>query len=155
MLRPSISVVTVLSLLIFVVLTAACAGPEPASEGVSTSLREGESNPLRNAYFGDLHVHTTYSFDAFAFGTKTTPDDAYRYAKGEAITHPAGYSIQLAGGPLDFQAVTDHGMFLGSMRAMTDPNQEISKHPLAETITGAIEIRERYEAFRAPFSVGS
>ncbi|NJN52106.1 MAG: DUF3604 domain-containing protein, partial [Gammaproteobacteria bacterium] len=38
-------------------------------------------NPERNAYFGDLHVHTQYSFDAFIFGVRATPDDAYRFAK--------------------------------------------------------------------------
>ena len=49
----------------------------------------------RNAYFGDLHVHTTNSFDAFAFGTLATPYDAYRYAQGGAIKHPAGFDMQL------------------------------------------------------------
>ena len=41
-----------------------------------------ESNAARNAYFGDLHVHTNYSFDAFAFGTVASPFDAYRFAQG-------------------------------------------------------------------------
>jgi hypothetical protein len=50
-------------------------------------------NPLKNAYFGDLHIHTLYSFDAFIFQTRASPDDAYRYAKGESLMHPAGYSI--------------------------------------------------------------
>ena len=49
------------------------------------------SNPNRNPYFGDLHVHTTLSFDASAFGTTATARDAYRYAQGEPIQHPSGF----------------------------------------------------------------
>ena len=67
----------------------------------------GPRNAERNAYFGDLHVHTEYSFDAYSFGTTATPYDAYRFAQGEAIQHPSGYQIQLRT-PLDFYAVTDH-----------------------------------------------
>jgi hypothetical protein len=48
-------------------------------------------NPDRLAFFGDLHVHTKYSFDAYAMGTLATPHDAYRFALGEAIPHPAGF----------------------------------------------------------------
>lgn len=85
-------------------------------------------NAERNAYFGDLHVHTTYSFDAFAFGTMATPYDAYRYAKGEAIKHPAGFDVQLRE-PLDFYAVTDHAMFLGVNKQAADTTTEFSKLP--------------------------
>ena len=46
----------------------------------------------RQAFFGDLHVHTTFSYDGYAFGTLATPDDAYKFAKGEAIKHPGGYA---------------------------------------------------------------
>ena len=52
-------------------------------------------NEDRNVYFGDLHVHTKHSFDAYIFGTTATPDDAYKYAKGGAIEHPLGYHMQL------------------------------------------------------------
>jgi len=82
----------------------------------------------RQAYFGDLHVHTTYSFDAFVFGTMATPDDAYRYARGEAIKHPGGFDMQLSA-PLDFYAVTDHGMFLSLARESADTSTAFSKYP--------------------------
>ena len=78
-------------------------------------------NEDRNVYFGDLHVHTKHSFDAYIFGTTATPDDAYDYAKGGSIKHALGYDMQLRE-PLDFYAVTDHGFLLGSVPDWADPN---------------------------------
>ena len=71
------------------------------------------ATPERNAYFGDTHVHTLFSFDAFNMNVRSTPDDAYRYAKGETIPHPAGAQLRLDGPPLDFLMVSDHAKFLG------------------------------------------
>jgi len=88
-------------------------------------------NPNRNAYFGDLHVHTELSFDASAFGTTATPADAYRYARGEAIRHPSGFEVQLAQ-PLDFYAVTDHGIFLGLINEAANTQTTFSQYPLAQ-----------------------
>jgi hypothetical protein len=75
--------------------------------------------PYRQALFGDLHVHTTYSFDVFSFGVTTTPEQAYRFAKGESIDYlPVNETGEMEGTiridrPLDFMAVTDHAEFLG------------------------------------------
>ena len=91
-----------------------------------------ESNPDRNAYFGDLHVHTTLSFDASAFVTTATPADAYRYAQGEAILHPGGFEVQLAQ-PLDFYAVTDHAIMLGLVNEAADTSTEFSQYELSES----------------------
>ena len=52
----------------------------------TTSVLPSGYNTERNAYFGDLHVHTMYSFDAFIFGTTSSPDDAYEFAKGGTLT---------------------------------------------------------------------
>ncbi len=90
-------------------------------------------NPQRNAYFGDLHVHTKYSFDAYAFGTLASPSDAYRFAKGEAIKHPAGFELQLRE-PLDFYGVTDHGFFMGVSPIAADTNSDFSKYPFAKVL---------------------
>tara|TARA_B110000503_G_scaffold11168_3_gene15213 strand:+ start:18511 stop:20565 length:2055 start_codon:yes stop_codon:yes gene_type:complete len=86
-------------------------------------------NPDRNAYFGDLHVHTAYSFDAYVFGTVSTPDDAYRYAKGQTLQHPSGYEVQLQQ-PMDFYAVTDHAMLMGLVKEAADTNSEFSRYEL-------------------------
>ena len=63
--------------------------------------------PLKEAYFGEIHVHTSYSLDAYIAGTRLTPDMAYRFARGETMTVNGHKHTILR--PLDFVAVTDHG----------------------------------------------
>ncbi len=90
-----------------------------------TETREpcADRNPLRNVYFGDLHVHTSDSFDSWAAGNETTPDDAYRFAQGEEVEifgDPTPRRVRLAR-PLDFAAVTDHSEFLGEVNLCRNP----------------------------------
>jgi len=70
-------------------------------------------NPLKEAYFGEQHVHTAYSLDAYIGGARLTPSDAYRFAKGAQVT--IGGQTFSIGRPLDFAAVTDHAEYLGEM----------------------------------------
>ncbi len=67
---------------------------------------------LKNVYWGELHVHTTESMDAVLFGTTATPEDAYRFARGEPLKSPGGELMQLSR-PLDFMAITDHAEGFG------------------------------------------
>lgn len=97
-----------------------------------TDKTEGYSEH-KNAYFGDLHVHTSWSFDAFIYNVRTTPDDAYNYGKGKAIDHVSGEQIQL-GRPLDFMAVTDHAEYMGIMMQMLDDESPIAELEIADRI---------------------
>jgi len=90
-------------------------------------------NPDKNAYFGDLHIHTSNSFDAYTFGTLSDPEMAYKYAQGESIPHPTGYDIQLRR-PLDFYAVTDHGFFLGLLPNAADTSSLFSKYEYTKPV---------------------
>ena len=95
-----------------------------------TEAREpcADYSATRKPMFGDLHVHTRYSFDSYISSQRNDPWDAYRYAKGEAITLPGANGEQTVkaqiGRPLDFTAVTDHGEFLGQINVCTnDPGK--------------------------------
>ena len=82
----------------------------------SPLLAHAQKNPLRDVFFGETHLHTSWSFDAYVFGnTLAGPEEAYQYALGKPIKHPAGYMVQLKR-PLDFQAVTDHSEYMGTVR---------------------------------------
>src|SRR6185437_6857584 len=79
----------------------------------------------RRAFFGELHLHTGQSFDAWTFGSKVTPDQAYKFGRGETVMVPASQVNAEQGlkedhdvpakraWPLDFMAVTDHSEFMG------------------------------------------
>ena len=77
--------------------------------------------PLRNAFFGELHVHTQLSMDAFAWDVRGTSDDAYRFARGEPLSlapldaEGRGMRTAQLERPLDFAAITDHASFLGEV----------------------------------------
>ena len=61
-----------------------------SSDEEKSSKPKPKPNKDRNPYYGDLHVHTKHSFDAYIFGVTATPNDAYRYAKGDGITASHG-----------------------------------------------------------------
>ena len=137
-------------------LLAACSGTvsdDATSGDTSTDRAPVAVAPIaspseRNAFFGDLHVHTRNSYDAFVFGTRADPDAAYEFAKGNAIAHPAGFELQLDR-PLDFQMVADHANYLGMLPAMTDPDSPAYDHPVAETVRTAETVAERGGIFAA------
>ncbi|MFT4565403.1 MAG: hypothetical protein ACI9FN_000356 [Saprospiraceae bacterium] len=104
---------------------------------ISTMVHTGQTadfNENRNAYFGDLHIHTSWSFDAFVMNVRTSPDDAYSFGKGAAIPHAGGEPIQI-GRPLDFMAVTDHAEYMGVFMQMQDAENPLSKLEIAKEIS--------------------
>ncbi len=77
----------------------------------------------QNVYFGDTHLHTNMSADAYVLGNETLgPDAAYRFAKGEAIEAHNGMKARL-GRPLDFLVVADHASNMGVFRAQAEGNK--------------------------------
>lgn len=90
----------------------------------------------REAFFGDLHMHTALSLDAYLFGVRAMPEDAYRFARGHPLRHPLGQEYRLRR-PLDFMAVTDHAVYMGALARMRDRSHPISAHPMAERLNHA------------------
>ena len=74
----------------------------------------------KSLLWGDLHVHTIYSLDAYAFGAVATPQDAYAFARGQPLRLANGEEQQIDR-PLDFVAVTDHAETFDQMYLCTDP----------------------------------
>ena len=89
------------------------AGPVFAEAVDDYSPHADRSMPDR-VFFGDTHLHTTSSPDAFLFGVQLSPDDAFRFAKGERVTSTHGLPVRLIE-PLDFLVVSDHMEYLGLM----------------------------------------
>ncbi len=131
--------------------------PPAKTRGIPATPHLPGYNADRNAYFGDMHVHTSLSNDAYIFNVRKTPDDAYRFAKGEAIGHAWGFNVRLAGRPLDFVAVTDHAEFLSALREAGDPGNPLSKLPFIQGLFSPEPalIQKAFDAFNKASRSGS
>ena len=121
----------------------ATAPPPPTREAVAPS-------PTRNLLWGDLHIHTALSYDAFTMGVRGTPDDAYTYMKGGTIEHAIGYPIR-ASRPLDFGGVTDHAEYLGVPRHLANGGAEESKS-LRDSVRSGSPLRVTWNFARVTYS---
>ena len=91
----------------------------------STDRANGTGNP-DTLLFGDTHLHTAYSFDAYLNNNQTAlPDTAYRFAKGLPVVHPYHRARVQLRDPLDFLVVSDHAELLGMMRASHQGTAEL------------------------------
>jgi hypothetical protein len=126
--------VFVLRAALIVVLACDVCQPEALAQSSTAAVRV---NPLREAYYGDLHLHTSYSFDAYLGGTTSVdPDEAYRFAKGEVVNYlgqPVGRRE-----PLDFLAVTDHSENIGVLNELEDPNSAVSQSDLGKSVKSVL-----------------
>ncbi len=111
-------------------LLLACSDDDAAQAQLDVREPCVDNNPQRNLYFGDLHVHTAWSFDAYLNEVRVDPFDAYRFARGEEVelppsgtaTDPTRVRIDR---PLDFAAVTDHAEFLAEVNLCVEPDSPV------------------------------
>lgn len=137
-------------------LLAACGANEEETRAAPAATKPAPvpsslpAAPPRVLLFGDLHIHTSLSADAFSTGVRALPDEAYRYAKGEEVLHGAGYPTRLARA-LDFAAVTEHAEYLGSMREFLNPQSELYTLPLAKLFAST----DPADAFKALMAIAA
>ena len=116
------------------VSSTAPATPAASAAPAAPASKLPASNPDNNAYFGDVHVHTGWSFVALTNGSKTTPTDAYAWAQGRPITGSGGPEMQIKTA-LDFYMVADHAEYMGVFNQMANPDSPISKTEIAKGVT--------------------
>ena len=87
----------------------------------------GKSYPTR-VFWGDTHLHTSYSFDAGSFGNRLGPEEAYRFASGEEVVSATGQRVKLSR-PLDFLVVSDHSEQIGFFPMLLKGDPFVMKDP--------------------------
>jgi len=118
------------SIRIYVIVFATSTAPAvaqdalPAAEPKPYSAYVGRDFPT-SVYFGDTHLHTSISLDAFGDGnTKIGPDEAYRFAKGETVIGDDGMANQISR-PLDFLMVADHSEYMGLVQGLAAGDESL------------------------------
>jgi hypothetical protein len=134
-------------------LVSACNNPAPEQKAATapapaaTPVKAAPvipSNPLKEAYFGEQHLHTAYSLDAYIGGARLTPSDAYRFAKGEEV-EVGGTKVRMAA--LDWAAVTDHAEYIGEMYSALNEGGKGSDNPQIQQLRALKDLDEREKWF--------
>ena len=100
----------------------------------------GRNFPTR-PFFGDTHTHTSFSFDAGAFGARLGPADAYRFAKGEEVMASSGQRAKLSR-PLDFLVVADHSDNMGFFPDLLAGKPELARRPTGPQVVRHDPVRQ-------------
>ena len=117
----------IISLLAVLPITAFAQDAPPPGDKVVKYSPFPEQNYPNNVFFGDTHLHTSYSTDAGMVGNIRGPEDAYRLARGGVITSSHGLRVKLSR-PLDFLVISDHAENLGLAPAIAESNAELLKN---------------------------
>ena len=119
--------------------------------GQSTKTSKAGYGPYLNrgyaqkVLWGDTHLHTTFSVDAALTGNRLSPDNAYRFAKGETVTASNGLPTKLMK-PLDFLVVTDHAESLGLTELIREENEELLATPLGAKLARLVKANKLVRA---------
>ena len=115
--------------------TVAMTTPSALADGLGEPGRDsGKPNPLKNVYFGEEHMHTRNSFDAFTIGVNQTWDDAYNYAKGKEVKLSTTGERMQKRTPYDFVAITDHAEYFGVLKEFSNPDSPLADSDFARGI---------------------
>ena len=144
-------------LAILILLLAACGQSPPPEEETAAATPPVETTTEKTAYspavaddlpdtvyWGDTHLHTSYSFDAGAFGNTLDPHDAYRYARGEEVTASMGLKSRLIK-PLDFLVVADHSDNMGMIPDLYAGDERLLSDPLGKRFYEDLQAGKNHE----------
>ena len=143
----TISVLT-LAMLPSVVLAEVYDAPEPQKiYSPYVERTQSDANFAEGVYFGDTHVHTSYSVDAGMLGNTLGPEEAYRFALGEEVLSSTGQRVRLIR-PLDFLVVADHAENLGLAPMIDESNPDLLAVEWGKTVHDLVKAGKGNEAFQ-------
>lgn len=119
--------------------------PVAAVRDIAALEKAVPDNPLRDAFFGETHVHSSYSLDSYIGGNRNGPEQIYAFARGGEMTIN-GQPHRLSR-PLDFAAVSDHAENIGEMYSAQNPGAPGYDNPLLTELRGLQTIAEQRDWF--------
>jgi hypothetical protein len=141
----SFSVIGAMGCLVLPAMAQAQDIPPPTEKDILYSPYPAEEFP-NNVFFGDTHLHTAYSTDAGMVGAILTPEDAFRFARGEQVTSNHGLPVKLIR-PLDFLVVADHAENLGLAPLIAESAPSVMSNPWGKKVHDLVKEGKGLDAF--------